>query len=67
VAPSEFAALNQEEGSLHELKLHVHYVRYMRGSETVAVERDMEEEALLREQRARPKLKLGIKLRTAAP
>jgi len=65
VAPGEFAALDGET-CIYELRLHVIFVQFMRGSETVPVVRDLDEEARLREQREKPKLKLGLKLRSVA-
>ncbi|KAL1595871.1 hypothetical protein SLS60_009561 [Paraconiothyrium brasiliense] len=48
-----------------ECCMHVYFVQFMRGSETIPVVRDVEEEALLREQKEKPKpkLKLSINLR----
>ncbi|KAJ4344761.1 uncharacterized protein N0V89_012505 [Didymosphaeria variabile] len=48
-----------------ECCMHVYFVQFMRGSETIPVVRDVEEEARLREQKEKPKpkLKLGINLR----
>lgn len=49
-----------------KLKLHAIFVQFMCGSEISNVKRDQEEETLSREQPQKPKLKLGLNLRTAA-